>query len=456
VTSFLSSRSLTGLRLALAALVVSLSAPAYGQIPAGYYDSVDTTDAASLRTTLHEVIDDHTRFPYTSGSTDTWDILELAQENPANSNAIVDVYRNRSFTKQGGGNSFYNREHSWPKSYGFPDDGSTNYPYTDCFQLFLCDDWYNSSRSNKPFRNCNGGCSEKTTDLTNGGGGGSGSYPGNSNWTTGSFTQGTWEVWDESKGDIARAQLYLDVRYEGGNHGITGVAEPDLILTDNESLIENSNTGNNESVAYMGMLSVLLQWHVDDPVDASEVLRNDVIGSFQGNRNPFVDHPEWVDCLFNGSCAPQGNSSFCDASDGSLVFCPCGNAGGPDSGCDIQQGTGGVLLKIELQETSPQNRVTVRGAGFPVSALPTTIVIRGASLDPATPVTFGDGLRCVGAPLVRLGADVAIGGVSRQAFGHGATAGSGTFFYQLWFRNTPAGFCTPDAFNLSNGRTLDW
>ena len=113
--------------------------PAVGQIPSGYYDSVDTTNAATLRQTLHDVIDDHTRFPYTSPSTDTWDILEAADQDPSNSNNILDLYRNTSIAKEGGGNSFYNREHSWPKSYGFPNDNNSNYPYTDCHALFLCD-----------------------------------------------------------------------------------------------------------------------------------------------------------------------------------------------------------------------------------------------------------------------------------------------------------------------------
>ena len=63
------------------------------------------------------------------------------------------------------------------------------------------------------------------------------------------------------------AIFYMDLRYEGGTHGSTGVSEPDLRLTDNESLIDSSNTGNNESVAYMGMLDVLLAWHAADPVE---------------------------------------------------------------------------------------------------------------------------------------------------------------------------------------------
>ena len=287
------------LRQFSAAFICTLLLPAaFAQAPPGYYSTVNATNSATLRTTLHNVIDNHQRFPYTSGGTDTWDILKLADEDPNNSGRVLTVYKNASYAKETGGNSNYNREHTWPKSYGFPDDGGSNFPYTDCHQLYLADSAYNSSRSNHPFRNCNAGCTERTSDVNNGAGGGSGSYPGNSNWDDGAFTEGTWEVWMERRGDIARAQFYMDIRYEGGG------SEPNLILTDNETLIDNSNTGNNESVAYMGMLSVLLQWHLDDPVDARELARNDVIYSFQGNRNPFVDHPEWVDCLFNNSCAP--------------------------------------------------------------------------------------------------------------------------------------------------------
>ncbi|MCP3961439.1 MAG: DNRLRE domain-containing protein [bacterium] len=288
---------------ALFALALLLGASALAaQPPAGYYDTVDATDATSLRATLHDVIDDHTRFPYTDTSTDTWDIVNLADEDPNNTANIIDIYKNASYTKIPGGVGAYNREHSWPKSYGFPDDNVDNYPYTDTHHLFACDGGYNSSRSNKPFRLCNAGCSENTTDLNDGRGGGSGVYPGNSNWTTGSFAQGTWETWDGRKGDVARAILYMDIRYEGGNHGGTGSAEPDLIVTDSEALIDSGNTGNNESVAYMGMLSVLLQWHAQDPVDSYEIWRNEVVYSFQGNRNPFIDHPEWAECLHNNLC----------------------------------------------------------------------------------------------------------------------------------------------------------
>ena len=285
----------------LHALVIVLlaSAPALAEVPPGYYSSVDAGDGTSLRLTLHDVIDDHTRFPYTSSSTDTWDILNQADEDPNNPANVVDIYKNASYTKIDGGTGAYNREHSWPKSYGFPDDNSGNYPYTDCHHLFVSDASYNSSRSNNPFQDCHGGCDEKPTEYTDGRGGGTGVYPGNSNWRA----TDVWETWGGRRGDVARALFYMAIRYEGGTHGVTGRAEPDLELTDSMSLIEASSTGNNESVAYMGMLSDLLAWHAQDPVDDRERYRNDVVYSYQGNRNPFIDHPEWVECVFLGVCS---------------------------------------------------------------------------------------------------------------------------------------------------------
>jgi len=154
--------------------------------------------------------------------------------------------------------------------------------------------------------------------------------------------------------------------------------------------------------------------------------------------------------------AAVDSPAFCDGSDDSLASCPCGG-GAPDTGCEIAQGTGGVGLTVFAQETSPLNRATAVGTGFPSMGSPAAIVIRSSGLDPASPVVFGDGLRCVSVPLVRLGATQAAGGTSIHTFGHGSMAGSGSFAYQLWFRNTPISFCDPvAAFNLSNGRLLTW
>lgn len=262
----------------------------------GYYGTVNTTSASALRSSLHLVIDDHTRFGYTASTTDTWDVLAIADQDPMNSTRILDIYKNASYAKATGGNSFYNREHTWPNSLGFPNDGATNYPYTDLHMLMASDISYNSARSNKPYDNCASACTEYPTQATNGQGGGTGVYPGNSNWSNASVFQ----VWNKFKGNVARAMFYMDLRYEGGTHGVTGASEPDLRLTSDLNLVVG--TGSNASVAYMGKLSTLLQWHLDDPVDASEQLRNDVVYSYQGNRNPFVDNPQWAACIYQSTC----------------------------------------------------------------------------------------------------------------------------------------------------------
>ncbi len=282
--------------LTVGLLLLAVGGQALADAPAGYYDTVDYTNEATIRQTVHDIIDGHTKIPYTSSAKDTWDVLEEADEDPLNTARILDVYQNRSFPKWGAGNTDYNREHTWPKSFGFPDDGSTNLAYSDCHMLMLCDIGYNSSRSNYVYDDCPGGCYTYPADNYNGEVG--------TNYGKYAVPEGTWETWDGRKGDVARAMFYMDVRYAGdaGN-------EPDLILTDDINLIEDSNTGNNEAVAYMGILTTLIQWHIEDPVTAAEVLRNDIVHTHQGNRNPFVDHPEMVAYLYQGVVAGVGDGA---------------------------------------------------------------------------------------------------------------------------------------------------
>src|SRR5690606_13401970 len=190
----------------------------------GYYDGIDDSSAAALRASLHALIDDHTKIPYTASTTDSWDVLDFADEDLDDPSAITDIYRNASYQKEGGGNSHYNREHTWPNSLGFPDDGPTNFPYTDLHMLMLSDIAYNAERGNLPYGNCNAWCTEYPTVANDGRGGGSGTFPGNSNWSDGTV----WQAWQGVKGNVARAMLYMDVRYEGGTNDVTGTAEPDL------------------------------------------------------------------------------------------------------------------------------------------------------------------------------------------------------------------------------------
>ena len=281
--------------------VVNFNIAAGGGGGAGYYARVNTSSPSQLRCSLHATIKGHTAYPYSGGTTNVWSILEIADEDPNNSTRILDAYRNRSFVKitdrAGSGTGLkYNREHTWPNSLGFGSTtgnlGLPNAPYTDTHMLYLTDSAYNADRGNKPYADCTAasGCGERVTEVNNGQGGGSGAYPGNSNWVkTPDGNAGSFEVWGKRKGDMARAILYMAIRYEGGVHPTTGQSEPDLELTDNRAQIVITSS----SPAYMGLLSTLIAWHQADPPTAAERARNEVIYSFQGNRNPFIDHPEW-------------------------------------------------------------------------------------------------------------------------------------------------------------------
>ena len=88
------------------------------------------------------------------------------------------------------------------------------------------------------------------------------------------------------KGDVARMIFYMTVRYEGDD------SEPDLELT--ETLQRKSS-----KAPLHARLSVLLEWHLNDPVDDIERRRSDIIYSYQGNRNPFIDNPEYVGMIWD-------------------------------------------------------------------------------------------------------------------------------------------------------------
>lgn len=186
------------------------------------------------------------------------------------------------------------------------------------------------------------------------------------------------------------------------------------------------------------------------------------------------------DCYHFGSRGPSGiflrldaeepclvsipSACFCYGPDGATAACPCG-AGGLFSGCDspipaMQGGglTGGVQLDFVAQSFGAMNRATLVTSGYPNGSSPGTVLFRNNGLDPFSPVVFGDGVRCVdGAGVVRLGGAIAIAGTATHTFAHGTMVGSGTFFYQAWYRSLPASYCdAASGFNLSNGVTLDW
>ena len=239
-----------------------------------YYESCNGLSGEALRAELHNIIKDHQSFSYTTTKT----ILREADEDYNNPDNIILVYTGNSIDKFDFASNFepdfWNREHVWPKSHGDFDAGDPfEVPaYTDAHNLKPVDHSMNTLRGEKDFEN-----------------GGDVVYNGSS--LTDCFsTNSTFEPRDEVKGDIARMIFYMDLRYEGGS------GEPNLVV------VEGLTTYPNPQI---GSLSTLLEWHEQDPPDAFEKRRNDVIFKWQGNRNPFIDYPEFVNYLYNDN--PQIN-----------------------------------------------------------------------------------------------------------------------------------------------------
>ena len=93
------------------------------------------------------------------------------------------------------------------------------------------------------------------------------------------------------------------------------------------------------------------------------------------------------------------------------------------------------------------------GVGFPETMSVPALAIM--SSDDRPPLPFGDGLLCLSPPIVRLATRPAVDGKVEYVLSH--NAGPGHFYYQLWFRNNPIGFCDPSAgWNLSNVTSVVW
>lgn len=281
------------------------------EAPDDYYADADLSSAAALRSWLHNRIDDHVVFPYTHSSrpghsnhrVDVWDIVAIADAHPEHArDRVLDLYKNDTLDRQEAGltrGRRYDREHSWPKSLGFPDQDNDNAAYSDCHHLFAAYQPYNASRSNKPYgEDVADPAVRKITEENLDRGGPLMDEPDSSNY---SFRD-RWQVWMGRRGDLARVMFYMDVRYDGGPN------EPDLILTNDITQITMRNVWQSGGQAFMGLLPVLLKWHAEDPVDDLERRRNAVIFLFQGNRNPFVDHPEWVGPIFGGAPMPGAST----------------------------------------------------------------------------------------------------------------------------------------------------
>ena len=218
---------------------------------------------------------DHKQLTYS----EVWTALTKTDEDPLNSNNVILFYRGLSLSKLSNGSGSqssnqdnWNREHVWAKSHGF--SSRSTKAYTDIHHLRPTDISVNASRGNLDFDFSDSPLAESPANRVD---------------------SDSFEPRNAVKGDVARIIFYMDTRYEG-NDSLT----PDL-----EVVNRLTSTGE----AKLGKLCTLLNWNENDPVDEFEQQRNNKIYEFQGNRNPFIDHPEWISLVYTQRCTDNNSTN---------------------------------------------------------------------------------------------------------------------------------------------------
>ena len=259
--------------VSILALLLSIQC-VYAQIPDGYYDAASGQSGETLKTTLHGIIDDHTVKSYdylwtafqTTDDKSNGKVWDMYSDVPDGTPSYEFTFGSNQCGNYGQEGDCYNREHSFPKSW-FNDASPM---YSDLFHLVPTDGYVNGKRSNYPF----GEVGTATWTSENGSKLGTCNYPG--------YSGTVFEPIDEYKGDFARTYFYMATRYE---NLIAGWSSPMLDGSSFPAFTEWAE-------------AMLLEWHESDPVSTKETERNDVVYGFQNNRNPFIDHPEYVNAIW--------------------------------------------------------------------------------------------------------------------------------------------------------------
>lgn len=245
------------------------------QAPQGYYDAAQGLSGQELRAALRDIIDNHTSISYNA----LWTAYRTTDLRP--NGKIWDIYSECTFTPgndQCGNYSSicdcYNREHTVPQSW-FNEQSPMK---SDIFHVLPTDGKVNGMRSSYPFGECANGTTYGLGRL------GTCTSPG--------YSSVVFEPHDDYKGDIARIYFYMATRYMN-----------QLSSWDGESF-----SGNDLSDWTRDMM---VRWHQQDPVSQKEIDRNNAIFEhIQHNRNPFVDHPEWVATIWGDYAVVEPPAAF--------------------------------------------------------------------------------------------------------------------------------------------------
>ena len=373
-------------KVSLVVTFLTLVSAVFGAIPPGYYNGTTGLSGEALQIALYNIIKGHTVVSYTPGvwnafySTDlkaNGKIWDMYSDVPGGTPPYEYLPGTNQCGVGGGGveGDCYSREHSFPKSW-FGDIAPMN---TDLIHIFPTDQFVNNMHSNYPF----GVVGTATATSLNGSKKGSCATPG--------YTGIVFEPINAYKGDFARAYFYMATRYEN------------VISTwyTNDTYADAVLNGTSYPAFETWFLNLLISWNIQDPVSAKEIARNDSVYKIQHNRNPFIDHPEWVDS----------------------VWLPAGSQPEPTSHVTNFTATTGIPSYSTIHLTWTDATGAVLPAGY---------LIRGSSVSFAAIVTPVDGV-----PLSNGGLDQNVGqGVQACTF---SGLSSNTTYYFKIFPYTNAG-----------------
>ena len=279
-------------------LLLSLFSLALSSPPADYYASINPSlSGPALAAQLTTLISNHTSLTYAG----LWAALATTDAGPGHGGdcpaaTVSDIYSAKCWTpvtekcgnykKEG---DCWNREHSWPKSWW---GGSTLPAYTDLYHLYPSDGYDNNKRANFALGNVDTSVAPKW-NTTNG------SLLGSCVPSTGPAAAAIpgsdvvpatcWAPNPVMKGELARTYLYMSVAYAS-----------------TFTCCDTDATEADGATMKPWLLATILDWHDEYPVTPTEAARMEVVFGLQGNRNPFIDFPEWADRVF---LPPQSHSA---------------------------------------------------------------------------------------------------------------------------------------------------
>jgi endonuclease I len=222
--------------------------------PADYYALAQGKQGVQLLGALHDIVRaGHVDRGYAQARDGLFGIVS----DPNRNDNVVDIYTGKVlsgvYDRKSAFDKGLNTEHTSQQS-----GAATGIAQSDLHQLMPANIEITGRRGNEAY----GVVSHQEWSSSNG--------PDASKQGTDAQGHEVFEPRDAVKGDIARALLYFYVRYD------------------------RSRPARYTSASFMQELPTLLKWHEQDPPDDIERKRNDDVFSIQHNRNPFIDHPEWV------------------------------------------------------------------------------------------------------------------------------------------------------------------